>query len=81
MNNTRDPKTRNCARSKARKLDHEFVNVIANKKTGKPIGTVIIIDLYTEANNMPLLRAVSFAAKATADITAHTRPSILINQL
>jgi hypothetical protein len=55
--------------------------VIANKKTGKPIGTVIIIDLYTEANNMPLLRAVSFAAKATADITAHTRPSILINQL
>jgi hypothetical protein len=55
--------------------------VIANKKTGKPIGTVIIIDLYTEANNMPLLRAVSFAAKPTADITAHTRPSILINQL
>ena len=38
-------------------------------------------DLYTEANSMPLLRAVSFAAKATADMTAHTRPNILINQL
>ena len=81
MNNTRGSKNRNCARSKARKLDHVFVNVIANKKTGKPIGTVIIIDLYTVANNMPLLRAVSLAAKATADITAHTRPSILITQL
>ena len=55
------------------------MNVIANKKTGKPIGTVIIIDLYTEANSIPRLKAVSFAAKATADITAHTRPSMLIN--
>ena len=57
------------------------MNVIASKKTGKPIGTVTIIDLYTEANSIPLLKAVSFAAKATADITAHTRPSMLINSV
>ena len=52
---------------------------MANKKTGNPIGTVTIIDLYTEANSMPLLNAVSFAANAIADNTAHISPSILIS--